>query len=338
LSGFDDIVARPLTLAETRRRFGARSAAMLGLLAVGAAAEPAARAYRIGILSEAWSASHPTVLGFKAGLRDLGLAEGRDVSFDVRHTQGKRESTTSAAAALVTSNVDLLFCCGVAAALAAKAATSRLPIVFAQVNDPIAAGVVRELDRPGDNVTGVSSIGNELMPKRVELLKTLQPGVRRAWLVHAIDDPAAAAAVARLREAAPRFDVTVVSSAVAGAADLAAGRRRFRAGDALLTPDDAAPDISAGLLKLSLEARLPAIFPSSFWVGYGGLASYGPDSFAHGMQAARLAAKVVQGALPGTLPVEGADAIDLAVNLRTAALMNIDVPRKVLLRADTIRR
>jgi putative ABC transport system substrate-binding protein len=338
VSGFDGIAARPTAPLEARRRFGARLGAVLGLFAVAAAADPLPRAYRIGILIEAWSAGHPTVLGFKAGLRDLGLAEGRDVTFDIRHTEGKRESTASAAAALVDSGVDLLFACGVAAALAAKAASSRLPIVFAQVNDPIAARVVRELDRPGDNVTGVSSLGNELMGKRVELLKTLQPGVRRAWLIHAVDDPAAAAARARISEAAPRFGVTILARAIPGAAGRAAGRRLFRTGDALLTPDDAAPDISAGLLKLSLEARLAAIFPSSFWVGYGALASYGPDSFAHGMQAARLAAKVMQGAPPGALPVEAADAIDLAVNLRTASLMNIDVPRKVLLRADTIRR
>jgi hypothetical protein len=97
-------------------------------------------------------------------------------------------------------------------------------------------------------------------------------------------------------------------------------------------------DIPAGLLKLSLEARVPAIFPSSFWVGYGGLVSYGPDYFAQGVQAARLAAKILRGAQPGELPVEGADAIDLAVNLRTAGAMNISVPRKILLRADTIRR
>jgi putative ABC transport system substrate-binding protein len=210
--------------------------------------------------------------------------------------------------------------------------------VFAQVNDPVAAGVVAELGRPGGNVTGVSSIAPELMPKRVQVLKTLQPGVRRVWFVHAGDDRAAAAALSRLRAAEPQLGVAIRAIAVAGPGDLAAIRREFRAGDALLAPDADALDIPAGLLKLSLDARVPAIFPSSFWVGYGGLASYGPDYFAQGMQAARLAAKILRGAPPGELPVEGADVIDLAVNLRTAGAMNISVPRKVLLRADTIRR
>jgi len=314
------------------------AAALLGLVAVSATAQELPRAYRIGVVTEAWAANHPTVLGFKAGLRELGLEEGRDVSFDIRFTQGKPEATPAAAAALVSSGVDLLFSCGAAAALAAKAATAKLPIVFAQVNDPVAAGVVSELGRPGGNITGVSSIAPELMPKRVEVLKTLQPGVRRVWFIHAHGDPSASTALARVREAAPRLGVAIVSSAVAGAGDLAAIRREFRAGDALLAPDEDALDIPAGLLKLSLEARVPAIFPSSFWVGYGGLVSYGPDYFAQGMQAARLAAKILRGAQPGELPAEGADVIDLAVNLRTAGAMNISVPRKVLLRADTIRR
>jgi putative ABC transport system substrate-binding protein len=278
------------------------------------------------------------VLGFKAGLRELGLEEGRDVAFDIRFTQGKPEATAPAAAALVSSGVDLLFSCGVAAARAAQTATAKLPIVFAQVNDPVAAGVVSDLGRPGGNITGVSSIAPELMPKRVQVLKTLHPGVRRVWFIHAHDDPAAAAALTRVREAAPQLGVAVVAAAVTGPDGLAALRRNFRAGDALLAPDEDALDVPTGLLKLSLDARVPAIFPSSLWVGYGGLVSYGPDSFAQGLQAARLAAKILRGAQPGELPVEAADVIDLAVNLRTAGAMNINVPRKVLLRADTIRR
>jgi putative ABC transport system substrate-binding protein len=323
----------------TLRRSGVGLAAgLLGLVAVGTAAEPAARAYRIGVVTEAWAANHPTVLGFKAGLRELGLEEGRDVSFDIRFTQGKPQAAPAAAAALVSSGVDLLFSCSVAATLAAKAATAKLPIVFAQVNDPVAAGIVRELGRPGGNITGVSSIAPELMPKRVQMLTTLQPGVRRVWFIYARGDPAAAAALARAREAAPQLGVAIVARAVGEPNELHALRRSFRAGDALLAADEDALEIPAGLLKLSLEARVPALFPSSFWVGYGGLASYGPDFFAQGIQAARLAAKILRGAPPGELPVEAADVIDLAVNLRTAGLMNISVPRKVLLRADTIRR
>jgi len=314
------------------------AAAILGLAACQASAQEAGRTYRIGVVSEAWAANHPTVLGLKAGLHELGLEEGRDVSFDVRFTEGKPEAAPAVARALVDAGADLLFAVGVASTLAAKAATARLPVVFAQVNDPVAAGVVRELVRPGGNATGISSIAPELMPKRLEILKALQPGVRRVWFVHARNDATAGSAFARLREAATLLGVTVVSREVSGADDLDRIRREFRRGDALLAPAEDALDVPAGLLKLSLAARVPTVFPSSFWVGYGGLVSYGPDYFAQGVQAARLVAKILRGAPPAELPVEGADVIDLAVNLRTAGAMDISVPRKILLRADTIRR
>jgi len=311
---------------------------LLGLGAFRAEAQPAPRPYRIGVVTEAWAANHPTVLGLKAGLRDLGLEEGRDIAFDVRFTQGRPEATSAAAKALVDSGVDLLFSSSVASTLAAKAATQALPIVFAQVNDPIAAGVVNDLVRPGGNVTGVSSLATELMPKRLEVLRTLQPQVRRVWFVHKRDDVAAAAALASLHDAAARFSVDIVARGIAGPEEVEEFSGELRSGDALLVPDANALDIPAGLLKLSLAAGVPAVFPSSFWVGYGGLVSYGPDYFAQGMQAARLVAKILKGARPGDLPVEGVDAIDLAVNLRTAGVLSINVPRKILLRADTIRR
>jgi len=117
-----------------RRTVIGLAAALLGLVAVSATAQELPRAHRIGVVTEAWAANHPTVLGFKAGLRELGLEEGRHVAFDIRFTQGKPEATPAAAAALVSSGVDLLFSCGAAAALAAKAATAKLPIVFAHVH------------------------------------------------------------------------------------------------------------------------------------------------------------------------------------------------------------
>jgi putative ABC transport system substrate-binding protein len=114
--------------------------------------------------------------------------------------------------------------------------------------------------------------------------------------------------------------------------------RELRPGDALLAPDKDALDIPAAILERSLGARMPAVFPSALWVGQGGLVSYGPDYYAQGLQAARLVAKILRGARPEDLPVEGADKIDLAVNLRTATLLGLTVPHKVLLRAETIRQ
>jgi putative ABC transport system substrate-binding protein len=330
-----------LTVRGQRGRLIAAGLALLGALSVGAggavAQQPRAP-YRIGVLNEAWAANHPTVEGLKAGLRELGLEEGRDVAFDIRFTEGNPQATPTAAAALVKAGVDLIFTSNEAATQAAKAATRELPIVFTLVGDPVAAGIVARLARPGGNLTGISSLTTELVPKRLEALKTLIPTLRRVWAIHYAGDPSSLAAVRKAEEAAPRLGLTAVPRPVRSAEELERAFRDIRPGDGLLPPDIATMDIPAAMLEVSLSTRVPAVFPASLWVGHGGLVSYGSDYHAQGVQAARLVAKILRGTRPQDLPVEGADKIDLAVNLKTAALLGATVPRKVLLRADMLRR
>ena len=132
------------------------------------------RPLRIGVLNAAWAASHPTVEGLKAGLKELGLEDGRDVTFDIRFTEGKLNAIPPAAEALVKARVDLIFTSQEAATQAAKDATESIPIVFTLVGDPVGAGIVASIARPGGNVTGVSNINVELNPKRLELIS--EPG------------------------------------------------------------------------------------------------------------------------------------------------------------------
>ena len=312
--------------------------AAFALLPFSAEAQQARRPYRIGVLNEAWAANHPTVEGLKAGLRELGLEEGRDVTFDIRFTEGNPQTTPAAAAALVKAGVDLLFTSNEAATQAAKAATQRLPIVFTLVGDPVAAGIVTKLAQPGGNLTGISSLTTELVPKRLEALKTLMPTVRRVWAIYYAGDPSSIAAVQKAQETAPRLKLELLARPVRAPAELERVLQDIQPGDALLPPDIATMDIPAVMLEVSLSSRVPAVFPAALWVGHGGLVSYGSDYHAQGVQAARLVAKILRGARPQDLPVEGADKIDLAVNLKTAALLGVTVPRKVLLRADMLRR
>ena len=322
------------------RRHLVAGLALLGMLtmAAGAGAQAARRPYRIGVLNEAWAANHPAVEGLKAGLRELGFEEGRDLTFDIRFTEGNPQATPVAAAALVKAGVDLIFTSNEAATHAAKAATRTVPIVFTLVGDPVAAGIVAKLARPGGNLTGVSSLTTELAPKRLEALKTLIPTIRRVWAIYHADDPSSLAAIRKAESAAPRLGLAPVARPVRTPEELERALREIRPGDALLPPDIATMDIPAILLEVSLTSRVPAVFPASLWVGHGGLVSYGSDYHAQGVQAARLVAKILRGARPEDLPVEGADKIDLAVNLKTAALLGVTVPRKVLLRADMLRR
>jgi len=313
-------------------------AALLLMGPLGAEAQPPRQPYRIGVLNEAFAATHPTVEGLKAGLREAGLAEGRDVSFDIRFTEGDAQATRAAAAALVKAGVDLIVTSQDGPTQAAKDATKTVPIVFTLVGDPVASGLVMNLAEPEANVTGVSSLQTELAAKRLEILKTLVPSIRRVWLIHDGGDLSANKMVVRARDAAPRVKVELVPRAVLNAQELALALRELRPGDALLAPEIATLDIPVAILEASLKSRVPAVFTTALWVGHGGLVSYGPDYYAQGVQAAGLVAKILRGARPSDVPVEGADRIELAVNLKTADLLGVTVPRKVMLRAETFRR
>jgi len=296
------------------------------------------KVHRIGVLNEAWAANHPTVEGLRAGLRELGFEEGRDVVFDIRFTQGKPDATRDAAQTLVKQGVDLIVTSNEAATQAAKSATKTIPIVFTLVGDPVMAGILRAIAKPGENLTGVSSLTSDLSAKRLEILKTLAPQVRRVWALYHGDDPSSIEAIRRAEIAAKQLKVELMARPVYNAEQMAYAIKNIKPGDALLPPDVGTLDIPAVMLELSMTSRVPAVFATSLWVGHGGLASYGPDYHAQGVQAARLVAKILRGARPGDLPVEGADRIDLAVNLKTAGLLGLPVPRKIMLRADTIRR
>jgi ABC-type uncharacterized transport system substrate-binding protein len=294
--------------------------------------------YRIGVLNDARAANHPTVDGLKSGLRDGGLEEGRDVAFDVKLVDANPALLPAAASALIRAGVDVIFTSGEAATRAAKASTQTIPIVFTLVGDPVAAGIVASLAHPEGNLTGISSLTTELVPKRLETLKTLAPGLRRVSAVYHGADPTAGAAVTRAREVSSRLGIDIVPRAVLTPNELERALENLGQTDALLVPDTGALDIAATLLETSLARRLPAVFSSELWVSHGGLLSYGADYRAQGVQAARLVGKLLRGARPAALPVEGAERIVLAVNLKTAASFGLTVPRQVLFRADVIRR
>jgi putative tryptophan/tyrosine transport system substrate-binding protein len=301
-------------------------------------AQQARRPFRIGVLNAAWAASHPTVEGLKAGLKELGLEDGRDVTFDIRFTEGKLEAMPAGAAALVKAGVDLIFTSQEAATQAALNATKSVPIVFTLVGDPVGARLVSTLAQPDGNITGVSSLQTELMAKRLEVLKTLTPTARRVWLIYYGVDLSTTPMIGAALEAAKRMKVDIFPKGVRDARELQSTVLEIQRGDAVLAPEGSNPDLASALIERSLALRVPVVFGSALWVGYGGLVSYGPDYYAQGVQAAALVAKILRGARPQDLPVEGAEKIDLAVNLKTAELLGLTVPRRILFRADAFRR
>ncbi len=303
-----------------------------------AEAQQAPRPFRIGVLNAAWAASHPTVEGLKTGLTALGFVDGRDVTFDIRFTEGKLDAMPAAAEALVKSGADLIFASQEAAARAAKDTTTSVPIVFTLVGDPVGAGLVTTLAQPGGNLTGVSSLQTELLAKRLQLLKTLAPAVRRVWLIYYGVDLSTTVMIQKALDAAPRMKLDIIPKGVLDVGELRRVLREVRSGDAVLVPEGSNPELVIAIIEQSLALRFPAIFGTALWVGYGGLLSYGPDYYAQGVQAAALVAKILKGSRPQDLPIEGAERIDLAVNLKTADLFGLAVPRTILLRADAFRR
>jgi len=320
------------------RRGWAVLAIALWLSVQAAEADQAHRVFRIGVLNAAFAASHPTVEGLKAGLKALGVEDGRDVAFEIRFTEGRVDAMPAAAEALVKAGVDLIFTSQEVATQAARDATKTVPIVFTLVGDPVGAGIVATLAEPGGNLTGVSSLQTELVAKRLEVLTTLAPAVRRVWLIYHGVDPTPTPMIGKALEAARRMQLDLAPRGVLAVDELKRVLGEVRRGDAVLASEGSSPDIAIAILEHSLARRIPAVFETALWVGHGGLVSYGPDYYAVGAQAAGLVVKILRGARPRDLPVEGAGKIDLAVNLKTADLLGITVPRKILLRADAFRR
>jgi putative ABC transport system substrate-binding protein len=311
---------------------------LMCVVVFAADAQETPRRFRIGVLNAAWAASHPTVEGLKAGLKEHGFQDARDVTFDIRFTEGKLDTMPAAAAALVKGGVDVIVTSQEAATQAARDATTSVPIVFTLVGDPLGAGIVTSLVQPGANVTGVSSLQTELVGKRLQVLKTLTPAVRRIWLIYYGADLSTTPMIAKALEAAQRMKVELVPKGVLDAGELKQLLREVRRDDAVLAPEGSNPDLAIAIIERSLALKIPVVFGTALWVGYGGLVSYGPDYYTQGVQAGALVAKILRGTRPQDLPVEGAERIDLAVNLKTADLLGITVPRKILLRADAFRR
>ncbi len=320
-----------------------RTAGLIALVTLGtvwaspaSGAEQARRPYRLGVLHTAFFQNIPVVQGLRDGLKAAGLEEGRDVTFDIRFTRGNLQGAPPAAAALVKAGVDVIFSDAEEATRAVKAATQTIPVVFTQVGDPVAAGIVKQIAHPGGNITGVSSLSTELAPKRLEVLKSIVPSLRRVWAVYHADEGSSLAAARKAQEVASLLKLDVLARPVRSPEELVSHLKGLRPGDGLLSPPTVTLNIPGLILDLELNGRWPAVFYTDFWVQGGALVSYGSGTYADGVQSARLVAKILRGARPQDLPVEGANKIELAINLKTAKSLGITIPREMIFRADKV--
>jgi putative ABC transport system substrate-binding protein len=310
----------------------------------GAAAWPlAARAQpaklpTIGFLgastSSAWS---EWTTAFVGRLRELGWVDGRTVTIEYRWAEGRSERFGEISAEFVRLKVDVIVTVGGAAA-AAKQATSTIPIVFAIALDPVGDGTVASLARPGGNVTGLSTQTNELVGKRIELLRQVLPNLRRLAVLANVSYPAGVREITEVRAVARKFGIDVDVLEIQRAEDIAPAFGALKNGmEALYVSPSALVNANiARINTLALGARLPTIHPFRDYLGAGGLMSYGANNTDLFRQAGDLVDKILKGAKPADLPVEQPTKFELVVNLTTAKALGLTIPEAFLLRADEV--
>src|SRR5258705_947152 len=308
-------------------------------------AQQAAKVARIGYLATNLGATTSHVRGaFFQGLRDLGYVEGRNLVIEIRDAEGKFERFPALAAELVALKVDVIVAITARAALAAKQATSTLPIVFIAASDPVTSGLVNSLARPGGNVTGVSLVFPELVGKSLELLKQAVPGVSRVallWQPGVSDERTERDVLKGAEVAAQALGVRLQVVEARGRADFDKAfseMTRTRAGALTVVSTPMFVSERRRLVDLAAKNRLPAVYAWREFVEAGGLMAYGPNLADLYRRAGTYVDKILKGTKPGDLPVEQPTTFELAINLKTARDLGLTIPPSVLGRADEVIR
>jgi putative ABC transport system substrate-binding protein len=292
----------------------------------------------IGYMGATTVTDRQTTTAFLSRLHELGWIEGRNIAIEYRWAEGRGERDPEIAAEFVRRNVDVIVAAATQQAIAAKQATSVIPIVLAAAGDPLGTGLVASLAHPGGNVTGLSLQQTDLAGKRLELLREVVSGVRRFAILVDVGNPASIAEVGEIEATARAVGLELVRSEIRRAEDIAP------AVEALKTRADALYIANSPLLShyrvrihtLVLAARLPTMYGSRAWVETGGLMSYAPNFSDLFRRAADIVDKILRGAKPGDIPVEQPTKFDLVINLTTAKALGLTIPDTLLARADEV--
>ncbi len=291
---------------------------------------------RIGFLAFYSEEEHKLLANFQQGLKDLGYVEGKNIVIEVRHAEGNRHRIPALIAELLRLKIDIIVT-GAHGARVARKVTSTIPIVMTYAANPVKAGLVASLARPGGNITGLSDFHGDLVAKRIELLKEVVPS---ALSIAVLFNPASGGSRRYLRDvqtAASSLGVTVLPLAVEGADDF----DRAFATISKKRPGGLIQSVALGMhrrriVELAAKTRLPAMYTRGQWVAAGGLMSYGSSWPDLHRRAASYVDKILKGAKPGELPVQQPTKFELIVNLKTAKALGITFPRSILLRATEV--
>jgi ABC-type uncharacterized transport system substrate-binding protein len=317
-----------------RRAFMAVIAGALLAAPLAAEAQPAGKVYRIGFLR----AGEPPkfwIDEFREGLRALGYVEGQNVVIEFRI--GSLDQLPQLAEDLVRSKVDVIVASASSAGMAAKKATTSIPIVFTSLSHPVEIGLIKSLAHPGGNITGVTVNAGATVTKRLELLREFVPGLKQvAVLVHPAH-PTDPVQRKEMEEAARALGLLLKPAAVRAPEDFEAAFKAVSGAGALLNIDTPLfTTYRTQFVELAARNRLPAIWSNRIIVEAGGLMSYGTYIPALFRRAATYVDKVLKGARPGDLPVEQPTRFELVINLKTAKALGLTIPQSLLQRADQV--
>ena len=274
---------------------------------------------------------------YRGGMRDLGYIEGRTVQTEYVYADGQFERLPDLAAKLVEHKVDLIVTAATPAALAAKRATQKIPIVFAASSDPISTGVVASLAHPGGNITGLSMMASDLSAKRLELIHTLVPRLSRIAVLWDSSNPGMAL---RARETRAAAEQTKISFFDAGAHNLNELEAMFaelskqRPLAVVVTAEPFTQEHRNRILDFMALNGIPAMYEEAKFVEEGGLISYGPSVLDLFRRSAVYVDKILKGAKPADLPVEQPTKFELVINLKTATALGLTIPDSIIVRAD----
>jgi putative ABC transport system substrate-binding protein len=296
------------------------------------------KVYRVGVLSTTAAANAPIVRAFTQGMEKLGWIDGKNIFFEHRFAEGDADRLPALAADLVQRKVDVIVTLSGSGTLAAMRVAGTIPMVFVTLTDPVGMGFVMSRARPGGNITGITGIGSELMAKRMQLLKEIIPKISRLAVI-VTGEPTDVLQFAEIQRAAETFGIKVLSIKVRHRDDLSqalALLRRWRA-DAMYVLDASVNFYNRELLaKFAAENRVPMITGAKPYVEAGGFISYGTNYEDLSRQAAPLVDKILRGAKPADIPIGQTGTVELAINIKTAKTLGIEIPQSLLARADKV--
>jgi ABC-type uncharacterized transport system substrate-binding protein len=314
--------------------------AMLLAFTVPAQAQQPTKIPRIGVLGASpLSANLARIKAFREGLGELGYVEGKSIVIEWRFLEDKVDGLPALAVELTRLKVDVLVAFGPTSTHAAKEATNTIPTVMAQVNDPIGAGFVASLARPGGNITGLSIMAPELSGKQLELLKEIVPKLSRVAIFGTSTQPGNAQSVKETELAAKTLGLQLQYLDVVDPKDVDTAFRNAVSGRVHAIIFLQSPVFSSrrkALAELAVKNRLPAMYPQTDYMNAGGLMFYGPSMSDLFHRAATYVDKILKGRTPADLPVEQPKKFEFIINLKAAKQIGLTIPPNVMARADRV--